>query len=328
MKKFFICIVWLCSSVEAWTWTYSKKLVIPESKKRFSTQIMPTKPFTQLIFSWNALRPEKGYFRFYVQIHTQGGWSDRYKMLEWGSGVQKSYLQRADNKPSYHHVRLEMPKGEWADGVRITIEAHEGAILSLVHYIHCCLTNMQQFKAESMPNFSLKSIKIKNVPTISQLALEHEDNWRICSPTSLSMLLGYLKQEKIDPLIVAQHAYDQGLGVYGSWPFNLAHAYEQAPQYQFKVQRLASFHDLYQQLKRGFPVVVSVRGTIKGGAKPYDNGHLLVVVGWNNKKKHVIVHDPAFQEHDDVVREYPLEDFLKAWEKSHKLAYMVDYACA
>ena len=78
------------------------------------------------------------------------------------------------------------------------------------------------------------------------------------------------------------------------------------------------------QLAQGIPVTVSVRGTLDGAPKAYDNGHLLVIVGWNAKKKAVICHDPAFDNHQYVLKQYPVQSFIRAWENSRRLAYWVD----
>lgn len=330
MINFFICISACLFFVDIWSWTWSyKKIYQPDDHSLLQTrthfELSELPAFNQLIFSWNALRPKKGYFRFYVQVKTcKGGWSDSYKMLEWGNGVQKSYLHKHEHKPSFYHVRLEMPKKKFADAFRIIVEAHEGAILQDLKMVHVSLSELGSFKPEMHQKIDFKSVYIKNVPKISQMAIRHEDNWRICSPTSLAMLLGYLKKDYVHPLDVAKKSYDNGLAVYGSWPFNTAHAFELAPAQFFKVERLTSFQHLYTLLQQGSPVVVSIRGYIPGAAKVYENGHLILVVGWDKRTKSVIVHDPAFDKHKKVLRKYPIKDFLKAWERSHRLAYVAE----
>ena len=41
-------------------------------------------PFTELILSWNAFRPKKGQYSFWVSVH-HNYWSKWYKMAEWGA---------------------------------------------------------------------------------------------------------------------------------------------------------------------------------------------------------------------------------------------------
>lgn len=144
-------------------------------------------------------------------------------------------------------------------------------------------------------------------------------------PTSCTMLTSYVLNRVVDPLDFARNSFDAGLDKYGSWPFNVAHAYECAQgEAHFCVARLSSFAGLHNHLKKGIPVVVSVRGAIEGAPRVYHNGHLLLVVGYDNKSKEVICHDPAAATANATVQRYALKHFLAAWERSHRLAYMAD----
>ena len=56
-----------------WTWMYCKKFTsrnrtLNTHKKEFLFTQEGVAPFTQLLFSWNILRPTKGHFSFYVQV--------------------------------------------------------------------------------------------------------------------------------------------------------------------------------------------------------------------------------------------------------------------
>ena len=131
----------------------------------------------------------------------------------------------------------------------------------------------------------------------------------------------YLTGRHIDALEFAQGVYDDGLKAYGSWPFNVAHAFEYADTHFF-VRRFNSFAELHQQLTFGVPVIVSVRGDLPGALKPFPHGHLMVVVGWDGKTQEVVCHDPARQEDKSVLQKYSIKHFLTAWERSHRLSYV------
>lgn len=340
-KKYHVYISFLCmglgatqtyTSLEAWTWLYAKKFSAEEQGKNrdrqevhFTHSDLPE--FTQLVFSWNGFRCCTGYFSFWVQARDQQTrqWSNWHKMIEWGNTTQRSYLSTQDQMTSYHHVRLEMNAGHAGDAFRIRVMAHDNADLSLIKALTVSLSHLGKFQPEDIGTTitSLPSVHIKNVPCKSQIILQHEDNRKMCSPTSCSMLIGYLMGSVIDPIDFALQAYDRGLEAYGSWPFNMAHAFERCNgQIGFAIARLASFGALHKHLQDGVPVVVSVRGELEGAPKKYESGHLLVVVGWNARKKRVICHDPALDEDKKTVKHYPLESFLRAWERSHRLAYV------
>ena len=217
-----------------------------------------------------------------------------------------------------------MPYRKKADALRIKIEPHNGANLGKIQAIFISISNLNQFKSEigdqSIGN--LQSVKISEVPFQSQMVLNHEKKEVLCSPTSCSMLTSYLIKKHVDPVAFARNAYDNGLNAFGSWPFNTAYAFEHAKgDYLFRVQRLASFIDLHRLLSQKIPVVVSVRGSIAGAPQEYKEGHLLVVVGWDQKNKKVLCHDPAFPSNDKVPVAYDMRSFLTAWERSRRLAY-------
>ncbi|MCX5922056.1 MAG: C39 family peptidase [Candidatus Dependentiae bacterium] len=319
---------------DAWTWLYSRIFTESElgvhanrSQVFFLKENVPL--FSQLIFSWNALRPQKGYFSFAVQVRNAqtGRWGAWHRMVDWGAAVQRSYTSKSDGVSGYDFVRLEVDEGTLADGFRIKVVAHDGVSLPLLKACAVSLTHFNNFKPEVIDQQlkSLSSVHIRNVPMMSQFALDHPKNDAICSPTSCSMLTSFLLKKPVDPLDFAQKSFDDGLGIYGSWSLNMAHAFERCNgEFLFFAARLNSFGRLHQRLKRGMPVVVSVRGPIQGGALPYRNGHLLVVVGWDSKKREVIVHDPAFKSDSETVRRYRIKDFLEAWERSRRLAYLVE----
>lgn len=317
----------------AWSRVYHKKLTTEDRQTyRNKSILLFTKekvfPFSQLLFSWNALRPQQGYFSFYAQVRhgKTKEWDDWHHMIDWGSQVQRSYSSKLANFTNYVHVRLEVTKPILADAFRIKIVAHEGANLDLLHAFAVSVANFYQFKAERGATFQgLKSIVLNTVPKISQFELNHPDKERICSPTSCSMLLEYLTGALVNPCLFANRVFDEGLQAYGSWPFNIAHAYEllRDKSWIFTV-RLNSFKELHRQLNRGIPVIVSVRGYLPRAPKDYPYGHLLVVVGWNAQRQEVICHDPAFPSTEKTVVHYSVDDFLRAWERSNRLAYWAE----
>lgn len=318
---------------EQWTWFHRKIFSDQEqlenstkSHLAFAKTDLPK--FGQLVFSWNAKRPEIGHFTFYAQVRdarTQK-WSKWHQMAVWGAQKQKSFETDPDHISSYHHVRLESKPLLLADGFAIKVEAHEGARLDQLKSFAVNLANLQLFSAEKDQMFiGLASVTIQGVPKYSQFELDHPRNDGLCSPTSCAMLTAYLLSKHIDPIDFAEKSHDQGMDKYGSWPFNTAHAFERSEgKILYAVKRLESFKDLHHQLTKGIPVVVSVRGQIHGAPRPYKNGHLLVVIGYDTKTKEIICHDPAMASAIQVRKRYPVKSFLQAWERSHRLAYCAD----
>ncbi|MEX0849822.1 MAG: C39 family peptidase [Candidatus Dependentiae bacterium] len=323
-----LCVITLCvyAQKEPWTWHYHKMMPqnMPIKKNEIVFSKIDVPAFTQLLFSWNAFRPQKGHFSFYVQVRNakQKQWGPWHKMVDWGNNIQKSYESRSDGTCKYLYVRLETEQNQKADAFRIKMMA-DNADLAQIKSFTVNASDLTKFNNESTFFGSLPSVLVDAVPQKSQLVLSHAKKRMMCSPTSCSMMLEYLTDKKINPLDFAQKSYDYGLNAYGSWPFNTAHAFECADgKTQFYIARLHSFEILHKKLQEGVPVVVSVRGDITGAPKVYNNGHLLVVIGYDAQKSRVICHDPAALTDQETFKEYPMQSFVRAWERSRRLSYI------
>jgi hypothetical protein len=339
MKLQNVTIFFICMSMNfsiyaqlPWTWSYRKKIPINDSaqltnKTEITFSKIDVPSFNQLIFSWNALRPKKGYFTFYVKVRdsTTKTWGKWYKMFDWGKGIQQSYSEVSKNDTSYIYVRLEMLAGKFADGFKLKVEPKLNSDLSGLRMLGVSISDFSKFDIEKAKDLlNLESVEIKNVPKKSQMVLDHAHNIRMCSPTSTSMMVGHLSNAHVDTLAFAKSVYDKGLDSYGSWPFNTAAAFELCPSYYFRVVRLNSSVDLEANLLMGYTVVVSVRGKINGAPKDYNHGHLILVKGFDKNNQEVIVHDPAFSSDPKVRVQYDILSFIRAWERSHRLAYIIE----
>ena len=326
----FVTVVQVCA--QPWTQSYYLSL---KKKKRSAVTVVNSDEFiitqstilpsTQVIASWNALRPKQGYFIFWIQAHTEKNnkWGKWHKMFRWGNdhSTQQSFLSSSDGMTSYEHVRLEA-KQNLIDGIKIKVCAHEGADMRNVYGVTCSCSNYKLFKHESSKDYNnLSSTTLYRVPHKSQFLLQHKDARVMCSPTSLSTFLQHITNKSCNSLASAQQVYDNGLKIYGSWPFNTAYANDYDRRNRYSVQRLQSFDDLYQRLRQKKPTVVSVRGSLDGAPQKYKNGHLILVVGYDAATKSVICHDPAIKK-EHVAIKYPLHSFLRAWESSRRLAYI------
>ena len=319
---------------DAWTWSYKKEFSAAEIVKNTQRETIVfcktgMYPFSQLIFYWNAFRPEKGHFSFFAQVlDEKNKWHDWHPMIDWGKDIQKSYFNTALSGTKYCHVRLEMPPTILGQGVRIKVVACDGANLSSLRVLGVNVSNLLAFKEEHPSGIELlPTVMINGISKQSQMVLDHPQAEVMCSPTSCSMLTSYLKKQPVNAVDFACNVHDEGLDSFGSWPFNIAHAFEQCDgDIFFRVARLPSFIELHSMLQKSIPVVVSVRGKLDGAPREYKNGHLLVVVGWDQEKQKVICHDPAFETNEKVYIEYDAKSFFDAWGRSRHLSYIAEPA--
>ncbi len=244
-------------------------------------------------------------------------------MIDWGESIQRSHFNRSEGS-AFHYARLELNTEKKADAFRIKAVASNVHDLGLIKGLIATTSDYTKFEPEPWVEHvkGLGSLVLRGVPKTSQILVDHPKSDVLCSPTSLSMVIGTLKRHKVDALSFADHVYDQGLNAFGNWAFNTAHAYEFCTdKLLFYPTRLSSFKALHALLYNKIPVVVSVHGPLKDAPKPFEKGHLLVVIGFDAKNKEVICHDPAFDTDKAVLARYNVHEFIRAWERSKRMTY-------
>ena len=159
------------------------------------------------------------------------------------------------------------------------------------------------------------------VPALSQLEAPHEIARRICSPTSVAIVLGYWGVAA-SPLSVADDVFHAATDSYGIWP-----AATRAAGRRGVAGYLLRFPDWPAAawcLQRGLPLVASVRypaGALTGAPLAETSGHLLVLAGCD--RTHVLVNDPIAPAADDVPRRYRLDEFQRAWLEGSGIGYVL-----
>jgi hypothetical protein len=314
---------------------YSK--IVPTellNKNYYIWQENDAKRFTELILSWNTFRPKNGKYSFYVSVKYNNRWSAWSKISEWSLRGQKTFLNSKNKFVQTKHVRVEMQQKLMADGFKIKVLAENGADIKNLKALFVSVCDMNKFVFDTNI-YNKKSTIIKGVPKVSQWNVKHQRAKDFCSPTSMTMVLGYFYKKGLFKKFtnnlegyvkaIAPRVHDDSyLDIYGAWPLNIAQAFNSSRGSLYcSVERLYGFDELYEYVNRKIPVAVSVRGHLRGGFKPYDNGHFVVVVGWDNKRKTILCVDPAFVTEKTMLRAYNLKDFMKAWGTSRNLAYIM-----
>jgi Peptidase_C39 like family len=278
-------------------------------------------PFDEMIVSWNASRPVYGCYLIDVSVKIKE-WSSWLPYAEWGGDYQKSFDKTCEHPPfqTYQDI-VTLLNGEKATGFRIRITAKEGAALQDFRTLHICLRDRSSAASclIFLPEHSLRL----EVPGISQIALAHPRNYSICSPTSMAAVVQYLRGNKIEPSVFADLVWDTGFDIFGNWVFNVAQAsVELGNTWWCWVERLSGFAGIYENLKLGIPSVVSIQGPLPGSALPYLKGHLIVVCGFDAVTSEVLCMDPAFPSDEQTLVRYGFEDFLQAWNRRGRVAYL------
>jgi len=159
-----------------------------------------------------------------------------------------------------------------------------------------------------LPNQRLRPL---DVPHRSQKTEHPEIAGRICSPTSVAMVLAYLgKDHRV--LEVAQCAYDGPHDVYGNWPRNIQAAYTLGAR--GFLTRLATWDEAEAFIRRGTPLIISIRFGKHEMPAAFEqtDGHLIVLTGFTGNGD-AVVNDPAFGDPAQGRRVYPRADLERAW---------------
>jgi hypothetical protein len=166
--------------------------------------------------------------------------------------------------------------------------------------------------------------RVVDVPPRSQMAEAEPIARRVCSPTSVAMVLERfgIRRTTAD---VAAEVYDRTADIFGHWPRNTAVACRAGvPAF---VTRCRSLAYLEEEIAAGRPVVISHRwkpGDLTDAPIPESWGHLIAVVGFTAAGD-VVVNDPAADPRlgQSVRRTYPRREVHRTWlENAEGIAYV------
>jgi hypothetical protein len=149
------------------------------------------------------------------------------------------------------------------------------------------------------------------VPPLSQLEEDGHLRHRVCSPTSVAMVLQHWGRQVVVGELAGEMLHP-ALDLYGVWLCAIqAAARRGIPGYLLRFPDWAS---AAWCLEHGLPIVASVRyaaGELTGAAISETAGHLVVITGIEDND--VLVNDPAAATRAEVARRYRLDDMHRVW---------------
>jgi hypothetical protein len=158
-------------------------------------------------------------------------------------------------------------------------------------------------------------------PTLSQMTAPPDLAPRICSPTSVAMVLAHWGCR--DPWLgIVDECRDPATGMYGVWPLAIAAAARRGSM--GAVEAFSNWDAPLAVLARGIPLVTSIRfekDVLPDAPLPRTGGHLLVVFAAGPEL--IGVNDPAAPDLASVTRSYPAAAFTAAWLGHRGAAYII-----
>ena len=265
--------------------------------------------FDMLVASWNA-NTAGGTVEICVSAKKEdGSYTDWYSWGVWSQieGTAKS-LSSSDGDGKLDIDTLMLKKACPGD-VRVKVTLKQTGDRSPVLYNFTLAANLE--KGFLSKKVQAQSAKI-TLPKYYQYDVP-DIGGRICSPTSLTMVIDSLG-EKNKPAETAAGVYDNGENIYGNWAFNVAYAGELG---------FNAYLDIYDvnammtALSKGTPVVCSVaikKGQLSASGYPEysTNGHLLVITGFEyiDGELWLLSNDPAQKA---VSVKYKASEFETVW---------------
>lgn len=284
----------------------------------------PEQGWDMLTPSYDVLLPVLTQMAVTIEVFQEGVWGRAWHLGVWAHErqIRGSINGQSDGTGQVATDTLELPR--LAQRLRITLTLSgrdpKGAE---VNKVYLSLTDRSRQVDQREP---LRSVwgTVLEPPRRAQSNYPNGDV--ICSPTALSMVIGYwaqtLQRPQIDRgvLETVEAVYDPGWEGTGNWTFNTSFA-ATVPGLDAAVVRLRDVRSVEELIARGIPVVTSVSyDLLKGRDKPSPgDGHLVVVVGFE------VDGDPVFNDSGrNVVRmTYDRGAFIRAWSRSNNTAYLV-----
>jgi len=277
-----------------------------------SLRVVGEDDFFEILPSWNASRDDD--FVLKVSLLRGGVWSAPRRLARWSgeAGGAGSCWHGDGLEASVDTLRSELP----AQGFALRCEGRVAGLRRLAVSLR-----REGFVAGRAGVLEGAGIELL-VPELSQRALPEPLGPRICSPTSLAMLLGFWNVERAAPAALAGAVLDRDQDLFGNWSLNVAEA--GARGLLAIAAWLPSLEACEAELRAGRPLALSHRfakGELSASPLASSAGHLLVLRGMTSRGD-LIVNDPAAdpEKGEAVRRVYPRAAFARSWDG---LAYLM-----
>jgi len=285
-------------------------------------------PFRELLPSWNVDAPAGTGFVVELRVDAEGDgrFGAWMHIGDWGEREFAPALAERVVACPGGRVDVDVFRGERAFAaaelrVRTFARAEAGPVV--VKRVSACFSDRERTVAALDPLERRPLGVVLDVPMRSQKSERPEIAARICSPTSVAMLLRY-RGVPVTTLAVADRAYDPAHDLYGVWPRNVQTAYSfGVPGH---IARYSDWSAVERAIAAGTPLVLSIavkEGQLAGAPYATTAGHLIVLAGFD-EEGNCVVNDPAEPDPAAARREYSRGDMEVVWMRRGGTAYVLE----
>jgi hypothetical protein len=289
--------------------------------------------FNNVVPSFDALTPPGTWVRVTLAARVEGQWTRDYDFGAWAFDTGTVARHSVEGQKDAHGRVLTdtLVLSRKADALRMTVWLFSSrpGVSPRVRALAAALTDTSRTPADDTSARRARG-RVLEVPGRSQLLYPDGGGW--CSPTSVSMLLGYWAQrlgrsDLVVPVpVAAEHTLDRVYQGTGNWSFNTAYAAALGNgALHGMVARLDSFAQVEALIAAGIPVSISIAfepGQLTGAPVSRSDGHLIVVKGFTPEGD-VVCNDPAFPSDDKVEVTYRRDELWRVWRHSKGMAYVL-----
>lgn len=302
----------------------------------FTSSAFECDPFTEALVSWNAEVPDGWGVRFDARFRdaTTGQWGAWLYFGQAGDsrGVETvgPLVQTFDGGTVEVDVlrsertmnALEVRASAWRGAVGPWLGADGGVQLSRLTVVTTAADSGTDDSAlvRLVPGPEHRrglAVELA-VPFRSQKTERPEIAGRICSPTSVAMLLAHFGVG-VPVGRVAEEAFDPRAEIYGNWPANTQAAFALARRAGVpigaEVRRFSSWDEVERAVESGHPMALSIAvdpGELPEAPYPSTDGHLIVLRGFDGRGD-LLVNDPACGDAQSGQRVYPRAAMTTIW---------------
>ncbi|MER3556016.1 MAG: peptidase C39 [Meiothermus sp.] len=283
------------------------------------TAPIPARSFDTAIVSWNAETPPGTWLELSLRAKIGSHWTRYYPLAVWSADTEKrhSFADKGDADGGIQTDTLELKRPADALQIRVVLRSAKPGPSPVLSGLSAVTSDSSTHYTARAKASDKKAWGLElPVPAHSQM-LYKDDGEVWCSPTSVTMVLGYWSRagRKLDDPVpkAAAAIWDSVYDGAGNWPFNTAYAASKG--LRAYVSRLGGLAEAEEYTVRNIPLVLSVAwgvGELPGAHIAKSNGHLVVLRGFT-RDGDPIINDPAASDDAGVRTVYPRAAFERAW---------------
>ncbi len=298
-------------------------------------------PFSSCVPSWNADTPEGTWLELMLRARRTGAWTSWRSFGPWASSssaIRRHSVAGQDDEAarvSTDTLDIAAPADAFQARFRLFAPSSGGGepsatAMPVVRALSLAYSDSRPAADSIVPSVpgalppgGARGVVIKGVPRCSQMVYPDGGNvW--CSPTSVSMVLGYWNGDagpcEARVRAAVEGVYDHEYEGHGNWSFNAAYAASVPGRVALEafVARFSGLDRLEPWIMAGVPVVLSVswdndEGRVLSGAPVHrSSGHLTTLVGFDGDGN-AVMNEPASPSNETVRRVYDRRELEKRW---------------